>query len=297
MLASIQGLALLGRKKKNKTKRKNMTNKLRLAGLFSAFICLLPIQDATAQNCCCTDCVCPPGVQGPAGPQGIQGVPGSQGIQGIPGVNGATGTAGTAGAAGTQGPIGPIGPQGIQGIAGIQGAIGATGIGLQGPTGPQGPCCQGPTTAVSAANLYSLVDQQIPSLGVVLFENSNVVTTGDYDISMASTTGDITILTTAIYRVNWSVEGQLTPPFPAPVPAWSFSVYRNGVPIPGSTFSSSTLFPAESTSTAAGTVIVTLTAGDVLNLRSTATLPVSIISSIPGSLFPETSSSFIIEKE
>jgi hypothetical protein len=34
----------------------------------------------------------------------------------------------------------------------------------------------------------------------------------------------------------------------------------------------------------------------VLTLQSTSTLPVSIISSIPGSLIPETSSCIIIEK-
>jgi hypothetical protein len=188
---------------------------------------------------------------------------------------------------GVQGAQGPAGPQGGQGVPGSQGAQGIQGI--------PGPCCQGPDGTVSAVNVYSVVDQQIPSGGAVLFENVNV-TSGNYDVSMAPITGVVTIINSGVYRLSWSVEGQLTPPFPAPVPAWSFTLFANGVPVPGSTFSSFTLFPAESTSTAAGTVIVNVAAGTVLTLQSTASLPVSIISSVPGSLLPETSSSIVIEK-
>ena len=233
-----------------------------LMSLFAVSLLSFQTQAEAANGCCCTDCVCPPGPQGPRGAQGIQGVQGTQG------------------------------------------ELGATGApGIQGPTGAQGPCCGGggPTGGTGpsrpVANVYSVVDQLIPSLGVVVFEDSNVVTVGDFDISLAPTTGEVTILTSGVYRLNWTVEGQLTPPFPAPVPAWSFTLFLDGVPIPGSTFSSFTLFPAEATSTAAGTVVVPVTAGQVLTLRSTATLSVSIISSIPGSLLPETSASIIIERE
>lgn len=224
----------------------------------SIFSTVLPLQAQTG-GCCCTDCVCPPGPQGPIG---LQGPVGPQGSQGQPG---------------TQGLTGPQGPQGIQGN-----------------TGPQGPCCS-TTSVTSAVNVYSTMDQSIPSGGVVLFESVNI-TTGNYDVSMTPITGVITITTAGTYRLSWSVEGQLTPPFPAPVPAWSFTLYANGVPVPGSTFSSFTLFPDEATSTAAGTVIVNVTAGTMLTLQSSSTLPVSIISTIPGSLLPETSASIVIEK-
>lgn len=235
-----------------------MKKQLFILGVMSLFSMALPLQAQNA-GCCCTDCVCPPGPQGPAGPQG---------------------TVGPAGAPGTQGPQGVAGPQGPQGIQGI--------------TGPQGPCC-GSLNTVTAVNLYSVADQMIPSMGTVLFENVNL-TTGSFDISMAATTGAVTINTGGIYRLSWSVEGQLTPPFPTPVPAWSFTLYADGVAVPGSTFSSFTLFPDEATSTAAGAVIVNVVAGTVITLQSTATLPVSVISSIPGSLLPQISASLIIEK-
>lgn len=143
-----------------------------ILGIMSLFSMVLPLQ---AQNggCCCTDCVCPPG---PQGSQGIQGLQGSQG---------------------TKGSQGPQGSQGSQGI--------------QGNTGPQGPCCPGQGGIISAANVYSLVDQMIPSGGVVTFESANVVTS-DYDVSMAPTTGGVAFLNTGIYRISWTVEGQLTPP-------------------------------------------------------------------------------------
>jgi hypothetical protein len=227
---------------------------------FLGALCLIGVMpNVVAQSsggCCCTDCNCPPG------PQGTPGIQGPQGVPGLPG------------------------PQGIAGATGPQG--------IQGNTGPQGPCCQ-VTSTPSAVNVYSVVDQMIPSGGTVLFENVNV-TAGNYDVSMAPITGEVVILTGGIYRLSWNVEGQLTPPFPAPVPAWSFTLFADGVPVPGSTFSSFTLFPAESTSTASGTVIVNVAAGTVLTLQSTSTLPVSIISSVPGSLLPETSSSIVIEK-
>lgn len=234
-----------------------MKKQLVILGIMSIFSTVLPLQ-AQSGGCCCTDCVCPPGPQGSQGIQGTQGTTGPQGVQGL------------------------IGPQGLQGI--------------QGNTGPQGPCCPGQGGVISAANVYSVVDQEIPSGGVVLFEAANVVTS-DYDVSMAGITGGITFINTGIYRISWTVEGQLTPPFPAPVPAWSFSLYLDGVLVNGSTFSSFTLFPDEATSTAAGTVIIHVTAGQVLTLNSSASLPVSIISSIPGSLVPETSTSITIELE
>jgi hypothetical protein len=234
-----------------------MKKQLVILGIMSIFSTVLPLQ-AQSGGCCCTDCVCPPGPQGSQGIQGLQGPIGLQGAQGL------------------------IGPQGLQGI--------------QGSTGPQGPCCPGQGSVISAANVFSLVDQSIPSGGTVIFEDANVVTS-DYDVSMAPITGAITFLNTGIYRINWTVEGQLTPPFPAPVPAWSFSLYLDGLLVNGSTFSSFTLFPDEATSTAAGTVVIPVTAGQVLTLQSTASLPVSIISSIPGSLVPETSTSIIIEMQ
>lgn len=194
------------------------------------------------------------------------------------------------------GPQGNTGPQGPQGTPGPQGLTGPQGPqGIQGPTGPQGPCCNGSSATISAANLYSTTDQDIPSLGVCLFEHANTVTAAAYDVSMANTTGEITFLKSGNFFLSWTAEGQLTPPFPDPVPAWSFSFFLDGVPVPGSCFSGFTLFPDELTDNISGTVVISVNAGQKLKLVNTSTLPVSLVSSTPGSLLPETSVSIVIQ--
>jgi hypothetical protein len=147
------------------------------------------------------------------------------------------------------------------------------------------------------ANVYSLLDQAVPSGASVLFQNTNAIVAADYDTSLMSTTGAITFLKTGTYSIGFTVEGQLTPPFPSPVPAWSFSLYLDGIPVPGGCFSSFTLFPDELVTTAAGTVVVPVNAGQVLTLQSTSTLPVSITSSLSGSTIPVTSASLVIEQQ
>lgn len=218
-------------------------------------------------GCCCTSCVCPPGAQG------------------VPGVQGSTGSQGSSGV-GIQGPQGEPGSQGVQGIPGTQGL-----------TGPQGPCCQSPGSQVSILNVFSTTDQNLPSLGTCLFENVNVFTATSFDVSQAGTTGEITFLKSGNYLLSWTAEGQLTPPYPNPVPAWSLALFLDGIPIPGSCFSGYTLFPAELTDNTGGTVVFNVTAGQVLKLVNTSTLPISLISTIPGSLFPETCISIIVQSQ
>lgn len=239
--------------------------KKRLFALAALSVMFFSSNAYSAEGCCCTDCICPQGTQGPLGPQGTTGPQGVPGLQGTTGLTGATGSQG------------PQGPQGL--------------------VGPQGPCCASVSGTSSLANIYSTIDQSIPSGALVLFQNANAITAADFDISQMNVTGEVMFLKTGIYRINWSVEGQLTPPYPDPVPAWAFSLFLDGIPVPGSCFSSFTLFPDELTSTAAGIVIIAVTAGQVLTLQSTSTLPVSIISSIPGSLLPETSASLVIEMQ
>jgi hypothetical protein len=239
-----------------------MRKKLSLVAILS--MTLFSFNAYAADNCCCTDCICPPGPQGAVGPQGN------------PGVQGNTGPIGAAGASGSIGIQGPTGPQGVP--------------------GPQGPCCSN-IVSHSMANVYSLLDQIMPSGASVLFQNTNAIVVADYDTSLMNVTGEITFLKTGIYAIGFTVEGQLTPPFPSPTPAWSFSLYLDGVPVSGACFSSFTLFPEELTTTAAGTVIIPVSAGQVLTLKSTATLPVSILSNVPGSVIPVTSASIVIEQQ
>lgn len=196
------------------------------------------------------------------------------------------------------GPQGRPGNQGIQGTQGIQGDLGAQGpAGIQGNTGAQGPCCQFPAGQVSVLSAYSTTDQDIPSLGACLFENLGVVTNTSFDVSMVGITGEITFLKGGNYLLSWTAEGQLTPPFPDPVPAWSLALHLDGIPIPGSCFSGFTLFPAELTDNTGGTVVVSVNAGQVLKLLNTSILPISLISSIPGSLLPEVSISIVIQSQ
>jgi Collagen triple helix repeat (20 copies) len=235
------------------------------AFILSAISLLLTASQAQAQaggGCCCTDCVCPPGPQGPQGSQGSQGPRGGQG------------------APGAQGLIGSQGPQGIQG---------------QG--GPQGPCCAVPLGQVTVLNAYSTTDQVVPSLSACTFEHLNVFTATAFDVSMLATTGEITFLKSGNYLLSWTAEGQLTPPFPNPVPAWSLTMMLDGIPIPGSCFSGFTLFPAELTNNTGGTVVIFVNAGQKLTLINSSTLPISLIATIPGSLFPETSISIIIQSQ
>lgn len=146
-------------------------------------------------------------------------------------------------------------------------------------------------------NAYSTQDQVIPSLGVCLFESTNIVTVTSFDVSMLATTGEITFLKGGNYLLSWTAEGQLTPPFPDPVPAWSLAFLLDGVLVPGSCFSGYTLFPAELTDNTGGTVVVNVNAGQVLKLVNSSTLPISLISTVPGSLFPEVSVSIVIQSQ
>ena len=214
------------------------------------------------QDNCCSSCICP---QGPQGLPGTAGIQGASGIQGVPGLQGA---------AGVQGLVGPQGTQGVQGVV-----------------GPTGPCCP---VSLSVANIYSVEDQTISTNQSVLFQNVNAIAVADYDISLMATTGEVIFLKTGIYAISFTVEGLLTPPFPDPVPAWSFSLYLDGSPVPGGCFSSFTLFPDQLTTTAAGKVIVYVASGQVLTLQSTSILPVNIVSSVFGSIIPVTSASITI---
>lgn len=238
--------------------------KLAFLAAFSVTLFSLHVYGQPPATCCCTECVCPQGPQGATGPAGA---------------------------------VGPQGSIGLTGATGVQGAIGPAGaIGPQGPVGPQGPCC---SSSVNSAvlNLYSLLDQSIAPGSVVAFENANATTPLAFDTSLASTTGEITFLSGGVFGITWNVEGQLTPPFPAPVPAWSFSLFLDGIPVSGACFSSFTLFPEELTTSAGGKVIISVAAGQVLTLQNTSTLPVSVVSGLPGSTIPVVSTALLIEKE
>lgn len=192
-------------------------------------------------------------------------------------------------------PPGPPGIQGIQGVQGIQGLPGA--IGPQGPVGPQGPCCTTTPSASAVASLYSLVDQQLLPESPVLFENSSLVTAGAFDISLASSTGEITFLRSGIYSVTWRVSGDLTPPYPDPVPVWSLALFLDGVPVNGSCFAGFSLFPELLSSNGASNIVIMVTVGQKLTLKNTSLLPISLVASTPGSSIQPISATLAIIQE
>lgn len=229
------------------------------------------------------------GTQGPTGPtghQGIQGVTGPigpQGPQGIQGIQGPTGPTGPQGPQGTQGPTGPIGPQGIQGIQGPTGPTGPQGIqgnqgptgpigpqgiqGIQGPTGPTGP--RGNSSGLSAyggkfnnrtqfLNITIGSQIQIPLNSTMPNLNTN------YGIP-----NSITVNEAGTYEINYF--NNVTA---AVATAITMAVRINGNNIPSTVISR--LVSVGLTSTYNGSTIVTLNAGDTIDMALSALISVGI---------------------
>ncbi len=192
---------------------------------------------------------------------------------------------------GPQGPSGPQGPQGSSGLAGASGASGPQGAqGPQGLAGPTGTCCP---FQPMYAGAYSDQNQTIAPGMQVLLDNIIVATPG-IDMSMVDTTGVITINQSGEYIIDFAVQGTLTPPFPFPVPDWCFSLYQNGVLVPGSTWTNYTNSPDDVVSHTGGPIIVAVTAGDTFQVINTSTLSVNLTASALGCTVPVNSAAITI---
>lgn len=118
----------------------------------------------------------------PVGPTGYTGYTGPAGA-------GSTGPTGPAGAGGT-GATGYTGPQGATGFTGYTGPGGAGSIGATGPTGYTGPASSvtGPTGPAGSNGATGPTGYTGPvgslNLGVVAFQNDQVVTVGDVGSSI-----------------------------------------------------------------------------------------------------------------
>ena len=239
-----------------------------------------------SDGCCCC--------YGPQGPQGVMGLQGPQGIQGPSGEDGA------------QGPAGPQGPQGMTGINGMNGQIGPQGFqgitGAQGPQGLQGVAgkdCDNDCCCDRYANVYASIAQVVGAYGssndVVLLDQENAVSTGDFDLSAMGTTGEVKFLKHGIYHIAWQLQARISPPVPDPVPSWSFGFWVNGVLVPGSIYSGFTQAPGDDACHSTGDVIIELMANDVLKLRNTSISSVNLNPNVTGSVFPITIASINIE--
>jgi hypothetical protein len=171
---------------------------------------------------------------------------------------------------------GPQGPQGIQGVQGVQGVQGPQGI--QGAAGKD--CCHDDhhrkCCDVEFAEVFSLLSQSLapsPSANApgqtVLFENT-IFATSAIDVSMANSTGVITVNLSGWYDVVTGICGALNP-IASPLPAWTFSMFRNGVIVPGSTFSDMTLSPEQKANEIIADVYLHLNAGDQIMVANTST--------------------------
>ncbi len=200
------------------------------------------------------------------GPQGVPGIQGPQGIQGIPG------------------------PQGQQGLTGLQGPQG-----LQGPPGkdcePREDCCHR-----GYLSLYSVLDQHLDANGglndFAKWQGVSVGVATDLDWTTAAIDGKIKVLRAGVYQLAWDANGQLQPPFPAPVPSWGLALFRNGVILPGSAYAGFSQSPDDDASALSGLICEPLNVGDVLMLRNISIFPIFLKAIHPELVVPMTSVSF-----
>lgn len=110
--------------------------------------------------------------------------------------------------------------------------------------------------------------------GIVLFENL-IVATSNIDASQAATSGILTINKSGWYDVFSAITGTLNP-LQSPLPVWTFSLFVNGVIVPGSTFSDMTLSPDQQSNQVVADVYVHFNKGDKISVANTSVNPIQI---------------------
>ncbi len=236
-------------------------------------------------------------VQGPTGPTGPQG-PATIAIRstttGEPGTNASVTNGGTNqnllldfvipqgadGATGNTGPTGATGPQGIQGPTGPTGATGATGpagtAGLIGPTGEAGPI--GPTGATGATgpanglNAYGGKYSDTPqTLNLTIGSSTPIaLPTAMPNLNTTYTPANsITIGEAGTYEVDYFSNVSV-----AVGTTLTQAVRINGTNIPDTVISR--ILSVGVGSIYSGSVIVTLAAGDVIDMALSALLAVGV---------------------
>jgi len=231
------------------------------------------------------------GSTGPTGPMGPMGFPGS------PGPTGPTGPAGpttvdvgitTTTEPGTLASVTNSGdnqnaifdfaiPAGATGPTGLAGATGPTGpTGLAGATGPTGPTglagATGPTGPANGLNAYASRFSDTPqTINLTLGGTSQIAlpTTGPVLNATYTPTNAITISQTGTYQIDYLLNASA-----ALGTTVTFSVRRNGTNIPGATISR--VLAVGVGSIYNGSIIVNLTAGDVIDEALSALIAVGI---------------------
>lgn len=212
-------------------------------------------------SCCCgvrgiTGPTGPTGPSGgPTGPTGATGATGPTGPQGIQGVVGATGPAGPQGVQGLTGTTGPTGPTGPQGIQGIAGEIG--------PTGPIGPAGESGNGLAAFGGKYN---NTVQTLALA----TGTPVTIDLPASMPTNNvqytpvNSITVNETGNYEINYSANVTSTNSSTI-----ALAVRNNNTEIDSATLTN--IFSDGENAIYSGSVIVSLTAGDVIDMTLTST--------------------------
>ena len=193
------------------------------------------------------------GPTGPSGGTGNTGLTGPTGPSGGTGNTGLTGPTGPSGGTGNTGLTGPTGPSGANGAAGATGPTGANGTaGATGPTGPSGATGATGSLAGEYAYIYNTSAQFVTLGNAVTFDTNGMLTS---NIIHSAGSSFIFVNTPGTYEIEFSASG---------VQSNQFSIFLNGVSIPGSRYGS-----GAGTQQTTGFVIVTLSAGDVIQLNNT----------------------------
>ncbi len=193
------------------------------------------------------------GPTGPSGGTGNTGLTGPTGPTGPSGGTGNTGLTGPTGPSGANGAAGATGPTGANGTAGATGPTGANGTaGATGPTGPSGATGATGSLAGEYAYIYNTSAQFVTLGNAVTFDTNGMLTS---NIIHSAGSSFIFVNTPGTYEIEFSASG---------VQSNQFSIFLNGVSIPGSRYGS-----GAGTQQTTGFVIVTLSAGDVIQLNNT----------------------------
>lgn len=207
-------------------------------------------------------------------PRGATGVTGSTGATGPTGPTGisVTGPTGATGATGVTGPTGATGPTGSTGAIGATGPTGAAGVSITGPTGATGPTGVTGATGVADLNAYGGLYNTTP-------QTLNLTVGGTTQLPLPITmpsknvtytpANSITATAGGVYEINYytNVSAALGTTV-------TMSVRRNGTAIPQASISR--VLSVGVGSLYNGSFIISLNAGDVIDMAISALLAVGI---------------------
>ena len=85
--------------------------------------------------------------------------------------------------------------------------------------------------------------------------------------------------------LNWGVDA-ITAVFPFPVPAWGMGIYQNGILNESTTSGSTSISPDDLVTHASSVSIFTILAGDTIELKNIAIVPLNLVSAPMGLIAP-----------